>query len=92
MSAIADAIAEAKEDIDVLIDDFKLSRDALNDTIQGRLDSFAGIESNIETMGFELSQETDEKKATSKQAFLDLEINKLNGLRVDNQNDERLVQ
>jgi hypothetical protein len=90
LSAIADAIAKAKEGIDVLIDDFKYSRDALNLTIQERLDSFAGIESKIETMGFELGQETDEKKATSKQAFLDLEINKLNGLRVDNKNDERI--
>jgi hypothetical protein len=44
LSAIADAIASAKESIDSLVEDFRASRDLLADGIQVRLDSFAAKE------------------------------------------------
>jgi replicative DNA helicase len=55
LSAIADAIASAKEQIDVLVDDFKVARDELADAIQARLDSFPEKEQEIDTLSFELN-------------------------------------
>ena len=90
LATIATEIAEAKEQTDLLVQDFIDSRDALADAIQDREDSFFDKEQDIETKLFQANEESDEKKATQKRAIYEAAVNALDGLRTQNQNDDRL--